>query len=166
MPTFMKVNIHAQEIVGLTVLVGVLYWFVYRPIRREGRMSWDGMFFLCALGLVWQDQLQNIFGYHVLVNAEFVNWGSWYNFIPGWMPTDKMTLVEPVLWITIWYGYATLFGAIATNWVMRKAKQRWPSIGNAGLITLCFGLSWWSSPRWRSPTWPWACTATPPPSRP
>lgn len=117
----------------------MLYYFVYRPIRREGRLSWDGMFFICALGMVWQDQLQNVFGYHVLVNTEFINWGSWYNFIPGWLP-DQRTLAEPVVWITIWYGYAILFGAIATNWVMRKAKQRWPSVGNVGLVGICFTL--------------------------
>src|SRR5437016_5878101 len=43
-PTYMHVFLRVHEIAGPFILAFFAYWFIIRPLRREGHLSWDGMF--------------------------------------------------------------------------------------------------------------------------
>lgn len=120
-------------------LVAIIYWWVVRPILREGRFTTQGMIVVVWGLLYWQDPIanysQNWFGY----NTTLVNFGSWTTDIPGWVAPLGNQLPEPFLWVASSYMFvlapATIFGA----WMMRRAKARFPGIGKFGLIMVAFG---------------------------
>ncbi|HEX9684098.1 MAG TPA: spirocyclase AveC family protein [Acidimicrobiales bacterium] len=117
-----------------------LFWYwLWRPMRREGRMTIEGKLLVIWLLLYWQDPLglwtQNWFSY----NSALINMGSWTTDVPGWFAPVSNRLGEPFLWVASSYVFvlapATVWGA----YVMRRAKARWPSIGKLGLIMVAFG---------------------------
>jgi hypothetical protein len=135
-PTWMIASMRIQEVVGTIVWPLMLYWFVIRPWRREGHVSWDGMLFIAACLLYFQDGAMNYGNYMFVYNAGFVNWGSWYAFIPGWLAPGGTRFAEPVLYAGTWFSYG-IFGAIVFfNFLMRKAKQRWPGMSFAQILVL------------------------------
>jgi hypothetical protein len=68
--------------------------------------------------------------------AFWINMGSWYNFIPGWVGRggDKVTELNSfgIPLDILWLGY----GAILMCWVMRSAKARWPQLGTASILSI------------------------------
>jgi hypothetical protein len=139
-PTFMRVNIRIHEVGGVVVMVFMIYWFIIRPWRRERRLSWDGLFLLGALSIVWQDSLLNITQYQWVANAYFTNWGSWLCRVPGWIPPEGCHFIEPPLLTLTWYSYGILLAAIFGNHIMRRVRAKWPEMGTVGVMGICFGI--------------------------
>lgn len=133
-PTFMLVNARAQEIVGCIAFVYLFNRFVVRPWRRDGHMSWDGSFFLAACIIYWGDLAANYINYNTLYNSAFVNWGSWFNYLPGWAPPNGAQMVEAPLWSGTWYSFGIFGVAVLYCNIMRRIKARWPRIGTLGTI--------------------------------
>jgi hypothetical protein len=137
-PGWMVVNARIWEVGGLIITAGFIYYFVIRPIRREGRLGIDGYFTIAFATLSWQDPLINYLHPWVSYNTVFLNYGSWTSHILGWVSPGAHNFAEPVLWtgpgyIYIMYGFTLI--AVA---VMRSAHRRWPSFGAAQLVIVCF----------------------------
>lgn len=141
-PLYMVINAWAQQIVGSIGAVFCLYWFVVRPWRRDGRISWDGMFLLAAWTVWWQDAAVNWITNNAVYNtATMLQWGSWYGLIPGWVAPNGNQIAEPLLFSLTWYPYGMLVAVIFFNFVMRKAKARWPRLGLVGIAGVAFAVS-------------------------
>jgi hypothetical protein len=135
-PNWMKAILISWQVIGIAVALGLIGWFLVRPWRRDGRVSFDGLLCVAALLVVWQDPLSSYFSHWYTYNAYLVNDGSWVKGIPGWMSSGspgKMEL-EPILWTPFLYVYLFFGGAAFACWVMRKASAWRPSLGNLGLI--------------------------------
>ena len=139
-PTFMKVNIIIQQVLSPMMLLGTVWWFVVRPWRREGRISWDGCFLVAGASVIWQDILYNYVQPLTLWNSYFLNWGSWYGHVPGWVSPNPEGMAEAVMMSGFWYPGGLLLGAILGTFLLRKAKARWPRLGVVGLVAVCFGI--------------------------
>ncbi|MHB8692191.1 MAG: spirocyclase AveC family protein [Solirubrobacteraceae bacterium] len=137
-PEFMKISITAQEIFFPLAALGLAYYAVARPLRRERRLSWDGMWFMAVITLVWQDPLYSYLNIAHTYNSYFINAGSWAPNIPGWLAPNANRLGQPVLWdlpvyLLIWCG-----AIIPANRLMHAIRNRRPQIGNAGLVAITF----------------------------
>ena len=73
-------------------------------------------------------------------NSYFLNWGSWYGNVFGWVSPNPEGMAEAVMMSGFWYPPGLLLAAILGTFLLRKAKARWPQLGVVGLIGICFGI--------------------------
>jgi hypothetical protein len=134
-PTWMKVAVHSWEAVALIVLILVIHHNIIKPWRRDRRFTFDGLFIIALLS-VWmiQDPLGNYTAQWANYNSEFVNLGCPQCHVPGWQSHGGHLLTEPLLFAWAAYGGVTFLWVAALNWAMRRARQRWPSLGVFGLF--------------------------------
>lgn len=139
-PTWMHYELIAWQVVSLPAALGIIYWFVIRPWRRERRIGIDGLLVIAFSTLWWQDPISNYLGPWVTYNADTVNFGSWVNSVPGALSQGSggHMLVEPILFTPGAYVYIFTIVMFFGSWVMRGAARRWPAMGKAGLIGVCF----------------------------
>jgi hypothetical protein len=137
-PTYMLVAIRAHEVIGVVSFVGIMYWHVVRPWRRERRVPLFGCVALASFTIFWQDTALNWAGPHVVWNTAFVNFGSWYNFIPGWISPRGGRIPQPILFDPLVYALFFAAPAFLFAWCMRKAKARFPTIGVGRLLLVGF----------------------------
>jgi hypothetical protein len=123
--------------------IGFVYWFVIRGYRKTGHLTFDGMFCLAGALLYWQDYLivwaSPISGY----NSGMLNWGSWYNYIPGWMTGTGRSFAEAPAFAGGFYTWGVLGFAMLANFFMRRAKARWPGISTFRLVLVAFAVAFY-----------------------
>ncbi len=139
-PTWMQIDAWAWQGGTTLIMVYMVYRLVVRPWRRERRVPFDGLFMI-SMGFMWfWNGTSEFFGQWFTQNSYLINFGSWYNEIPGWRAFGEpgKMLAEPVLlnpgiYTGLMFGWLVLVG-----WLMRKIKQRWPSTGPGRLIAMAF----------------------------
>jgi hypothetical protein len=137
-PGWMKVSLISQEVAfGLGALV-VAYAVLYRPWKRDRRLGWDGMAFIAAVSLIWQDPLYSYMNIAHTYNSYFTNLGSWAADIPGWLPPNGQFIAQPVLWDAGVYILVFCGALIPANALMRRAVVRWPRMSNVRLVGLTY----------------------------
>ena len=139
LPTWMKFTTRGWEVLGVLLAVASIYYFIYRPWRRNGRIGFDGLLVLACYTVVWQDTMANFFQPWLTYNAALVNHGSWDSQIPGWLSPFGHKITEPHVWVMSAFFWAFVPAAVAGCWLMRKMKQRWPNLGTLGLVGLLLG---------------------------
>lgn len=130
------------EVFGVTGAVLAIWFFIVRPWRRTGHMSTDGML-VVAFFQLWsfQDAFCNYTVNQFQYNAVFVDVGSWYSYIPGWMAPNSSNLAEPILFVGGLYVWLFACGLILINSAMRWAKRRRPRMGKLGLFGVAFAIA-------------------------
>ncbi|MFF7940818.1 spirocyclase AveC family protein [Nocardia gamkensis] len=135
-PVWMKTVLITWTAVVLAGWPIGVYYFIVRPWRRERRITTDGMLLVACGLLFFQDPLLNYFNTWSTYNTWMFNRGSWVQHVPGWRsygePGEMMA--EPLLMNAAGYSYGVLLCTILGCWIMRRAKAKWPNIGNLGLI--------------------------------
>ena len=137
-PLWMKVMAHTWEVVGVVALAWCIWHFVIAPYRRERTLTVDGMLVLAFFTLFWQDPLLNYNQTWATYNATFINFGNWGASLPGWVGPTGHLMAEPIIWTLPVYVYASMLAVVSCTWMMRKAKERRPSLGVPGLIGVAF----------------------------
>lgn len=140
-PGWMATAARAHEILSVLSMVACVYWFLIRPWRRERTLTLNGMLVLTLPTLYWQDLNANFFNPVYTYNTAFVNFGSWFNFIPGWSSPGGENYPEPIFFElpnTVW---AILMPALLFAWAMRRAKSRWPRLGTPGLLLVALAVA-------------------------
>src|SRR5262249_7599563 len=89
--------------------------------------------------LYWEDYFINWGNIVSTYNAGYLNRGSWYNWVPGWVPQNSARFVEAPFFAGLWYPAGFAGTAILCCFIMRKVKERRPQIGVVGVILVCFG---------------------------
>jgi len=138
MPGYVAFAVTFFQAFNVVLAIFVVAWAI-RTCRREGRLTTPMILILAWLLTLWQDPLANNFRLFYTYNSHFVNFGSWANFIPGWVMPNGNLIPEPVIFIVFCYaGMLPLLGFFSA-WLMRKTKARWPGIGKLGLIGVACG---------------------------
>jgi hypothetical protein len=140
-PAWMRTVVHTWQALGVVAALGVVYVFLVRQRRRERRLTLDGMFVVVFGLLYWQDPLVNYSQNWATFNSELINFGSWGPQLPGWIAPQSNLFAEPIVWALPSYLYAVFGIVVLANFVMRKAKSRWPRLGTAGLVGICLGFT-------------------------
>ncbi len=139
-PTWMVYSIRLWEVGFSLAALVVLYIFIWRPWRRERRLTLDGMFII-AWVIAWavQDPWCNYTVQWFNYNSTFVNLGCPQCHAPGWVnPTgDRMT--EPIVFTPTLYITTMLPGMLIICAVMKRSKRRWPAMGKFGLVMIGIG---------------------------
>lgn len=136
-PEWMRQGALWVTIVTAAGFLAAIYFFVIKPLRRDGRLSTDGLLAISFILIYWQDPLLN---YTVTVstyNTVFPNWGSWTQSVPGWLSPRGSQMAEPLIWSGPTYLAACFTACVAANWLMRKFKARHPQTGTLGMIGIC-----------------------------
>ena len=92
-PDWMKVSPIAWQVIMPTIWLFLVYRFIVKPWRAERKIGVDGLFIIAGTTIVFQDGMSNWSAQWITYNSYLVNWGSWYNDVPGWMAFG-----EPARW--------------------------------------------------------------------
>jgi hypothetical protein len=135
-PTWMHVELIAWQVLSWPAALGLLYWFVVRPWRRDRHVGVDGIL-LIGFSLMWfQDPLSSAVNHWFVYNTAMVNMGSWANSVP-WFAAfghgGAMTS-EPLLFTPAAYIYIMLIAAACGCAWMRFVKRRYPGISTGALV--------------------------------
>jgi uncharacterized membrane protein len=137
LPDVMRQFIFWVQIVAMLLGVGVFWYFVVAPWRRDGQMNTTGMLYIAWLTLFFQDPMMNYTSATVLYNSYMVNLGTWtLGSTPGWTSPNGNNLPEPLLLIIVGYtiiGYSLAFPVLA---VLNKIRDRWPGVSKFRLAIL------------------------------
>jgi hypothetical protein len=139
-PTWMKTVGDIWQAGGIVVCAIFIYFIVVRSWRKVGHITLDGILVFVFLSLYWQDPLPNYLNNWLTYNPMFVNFGSWASDVPGWVAPRSHLFPEPILLFGPIYIY-TIYGLVVLgNYLMGRARARWPSLSTFGLVgsTLAF----------------------------
>jgi hypothetical protein len=118
----------------------LLYVWVVRPWRREGRMTVNGMFTIAGGMLFFWDMSMNYTSTTLLYNSNFVNFGAWANDAwPGWMAPGANLLPEPVFVAIPGYTCLVFSQAIFVLWLLRRVQARRPGLSRLAQAAFIVG---------------------------
>jgi len=139
-PTWMHIELTAWQIASIPAALGLLFWFVVRPWRRDRRVGVDGILVL-GFALMWfQDPLSSAVNHWFVYNTSMLNMGSWTSSVPFFSSFGKPGAMtsEPIVFTEGAYVYAMLIAAAFGCLSMRFAKRRFPSISTGALVVWCY----------------------------
>jgi Spirocyclase AveC-like len=143
LPGWMKVSLVGWQIVMPTIWLYMLWRFVIKPWRAERRIGVDGLFLIAGTTIVFQDGMTNWSSQWITYNSYLVNWGSWYNDVPGWMAFGQPghMVPEPPLFIPFAHGFAWLAFAMIGRKMILAIRTRRPQTGYPTLLVATFALT-------------------------
>ena len=138
-PDWMEISLRAQEVVFGVILAFVIWHFIVQPLRKERRMTSDGLLCIAIFVFAWfQDPIANYSGAIFTYNSGLVDMGSWVNEVPGAVTQGQPgAQISEGLWVAMIYPGVLFLGTVLGTWFMRKTKQRFPGIRPLGLIGPC-----------------------------
>ena len=125
------------QIFNVVLAAGVIA-YVVRTCRREGRVTVALLFVFAWLTTLWLDPLGNYFRLVYTYNSHMINFGSWVNFIPGWVLPHGNFIAEPLVFNVGAFMSIVPLQCWFMAWMMRRSRARWPGITSFGLIGICF----------------------------
>jgi hypothetical protein len=137
-PLRMKITAYALQPVFAISTFWVLWRFLIKPWRATRRLTPDGMLILAMLPLILQDCMSNwLRTAYFTYNTTWLNLGSWTASTPGWISPNGEKLPEPLLYSVPSYPVLLFLTMVAGCALMRRARTRWPKLGNFGLAVGC-----------------------------
>lgn len=139
-PTWMAVNLVFWQVVSIPAALFIIYRFVIRPWRRERTIGVDGMLVIGFSTMWFQDPLSSAANHWFVYNTEMVNFGSWVHSVPWFTAFGEPGAMtsEPILFTPAAYVYIMILATALGCAVMRRARRRWPGLGTASLVGICF----------------------------
>lgn len=133
-PRWMDVSLILWQIVFPLAALAVIYFFLVRPWIRQRTLTFDGMFVIAwfsawAMQDSWFNYSRQWFNY----NSALFDLGCPQCEVPGWQSPNGEQLAEPLFTASL-YVFALFMGCLLCNYVMRRAKERWPRMGVLGLV--------------------------------
>lgn len=110
-------------------------WIAWQA-RREGRLPAFGLVMLGWASVYWQDPLINYVRPSFSYSSHWINFGSWCEFVPGWLSPNGSKMPEPLLFGAGAYAVWVPIGALMCLGWMRVARRVMPSINTLGLLVV------------------------------
>ena len=137
-PDWMRLSLDIWFYGGFVLAALALYFFLYKPWKRAGHLTIEGMFIIAFVTMYWQDSFGNIIQPIFTWNSRLPNWGSWDGKIPGWSFPHGERVVEPVIFAIPLYIYGLFMMVVLPYTIMRLAQKKWPHLSKLSL----FGIGW------------------------
>lgn len=136
-PGYMKFGLIAGQIITTLCCLACLYYFVVRPLRRDGRLSIDGMLVIGVMLVSPWDPLSTSGQMWVSYNSYLINYGTVLTELPFNLSPQRAgaNVAWPILFIPTLYANFVVF-AILINGLMRWTQQRWPSTNVLVLVAV------------------------------
>jgi Spirocyclase AveC-like len=121
-PDWTLMLIRITDIFCLFFSLYFLYYFIIKPWRKQGELTWDGMLALVFVTEWVLDPICNYFNFTFSYNAYFTNMGSWATFLPGWQSPGMENFPEPLFLMGGIYLWWTTYNVLAACWAMEKCR--------------------------------------------
>ena len=131
------------EVLAITMAFILVWKFMIKPWRREGHITWDGMFMISGFLLWWTDPIDNYFNFTFMYNSGFFNMSSWTQFIPGWEAPNQRNFPEPLFFVGGLYIWWFIAPVAMGCWGLNQLKARFPNASTMtrlGVLFLAFAL--------------------------
>jgi Spirocyclase AveC-like len=129
--------IRTMEVLMVALTVWLLYYFVFKPRLRDGKLSFDGLFFLACFTLVLQEPWHARIRPQLLYNSIFINYGSWMGTLPVSNPTAYKTPL-PIAFAGLGYFWIVAGPAWCGSRWMSRVRAHNSTLSNAKMVFLCF----------------------------
>jgi hypothetical protein len=134
-PGWMIITARCIETTTIVDFLTVLYVYVIKPWRRNGEISGDGLMVLALITMYWQNALPNYFAITVLMPSMFINFGSWYGYLPGWVSPNWHLIPEAVVaWGLCYACWFVFFPMKMGAKGMGLVKRKYPGLNATGLF--------------------------------
>jgi hypothetical protein len=137
-PTLVQAGADFQQIAGVVVTVLIGFLVIWRPYRREGRLSLDALFILGMIWCWWQDPLYSYFKSGFSYATVTFNMGSWACKIPGWQSPNGCNLAQPLPWDPTFYVIGMAGGVVVCAALLRRWRARNPQVSGVSLMLGAF----------------------------
>ena len=126
---------HALEAVSVAVAIAVAI-YVIRGCIRARRLTFDAMFCIAGLSMVWGDLGLNFFQPTFLYSSNFVNLNGMIGHMPLVVNPDGGRFADPILFSGTIEAFGLLGLAVVMDRPIHWARNRWPGISAAKLLGL------------------------------
>lgn len=145
-PAMMMIAARVIEVISVSCSLLVIYNYLIKPWRRSGEIGADGLLMIACMTMYVQDFWCNYFGYFCQLSSVFVSFGSWANYVPGWVDPNQGRLPEAVVAWGLCYGswfvlLPMIFGARMMSRVRTKYPE-WSGMRIFVVSTLIFTALW------------------------
>jgi Spirocyclase AveC-like len=139
-PTYMTVAARANEVIWAITVPVAVYFLIYRPFRRDGKLTLTGLFMLAFLFVWWQDPVANAISYYFSYTSVNLNMGGFAGHIPFWSSPNGGS-IPPPLFIDISYYFVvcTLLATGAAKF-WRYWRARNPRVRTSTMIITTYCL--------------------------
>lgn len=112
------------------IIIWIFYAFVFKPLAKTGKMTFDAIFILAFIPMMWQDILPNYMNLVNGYNTNQFNLGSWSCYIPGWQSPGGCNLAEPPIWDFSFYILSGVAVIWSSMWLQSRKSTTNRSIGS------------------------------------
>jgi hypothetical protein len=126
------------EVVSMTAVLLMLWFWVVRPWRRDRHVPLDGKILLGMMFAYVVDPTLNIFNHSFAMNAHSVSFGSWAESIPVFPSPGQERFAEGLLWAPQLYMYFGLLAAMAGCWLLDRLRGRFPTWSTPRIYAIVF----------------------------
>jgi hypothetical protein len=128
----MAVAIDAWTVAFVLMAAFAAYHSFFKPWRRDGKLSSDGLMLIAFLSMWSQDPWINYSRQYFTYNQHLLNLGCWQCFFPGYQ--SHASFIGEGLWAGLDYVSIAWLAILGGCWVMHWMQKRWPRIGRWGVI--------------------------------
>ena len=137
LPEHVRIAIDVLQVLGPLGWFLMAYQWLYKPWRRSGNLSVEGLVMIGWSLVYFQDPLMSYTANHLAYNAYLTNYGAWTTGIfPGWTAPNTNYLAEPIFVGLTAYAYAGFLPALFVSTCLRRARARWPGAALWGPLLL------------------------------
>jgi hypothetical protein len=129
---------HILEAVFLLSGIPVTIYLIREGIRQRRIFTFDLMWCIASVSMIWGDESPNIFAPVWLPSSNFVNLNSMCGHMPFVSNPDCGRAADPILWGAAIEFFFFLALALALRPVIRRVRERRPGISNGSLFGLVF----------------------------
>jgi hypothetical protein len=100
-PGWMRAELIGWQVLSIPAALGIIYWFLVRPWRRERRVGIDGLIAVAGVSLAFNDPISAWAQPWFTYNSYMINFGSWVAGMPGMSAyhAPGAMVQEPILFI-------------------------------------------------------------------
>lgn len=141
-PGYMTIAGRTQEALGAVGMLAILYCVAWRPWRRTGRFSTDGLFVLGMMWCWWQDPLYSYVTSSFSYSTVTWNMGGWACHIPGFQSPNGCNIPQPLIWDIAFYVIGMAGGTILGAALLRRWRARKPHVSTVTMFAATFAAFW------------------------
>lgn len=139
-PFWYVVLVRCVEVFFGIIMSGWILWrWVIKPKITTKRMSFDGLFFLAAWLMFFQEPWINWTTYQFQYATTFVNFGGWMRWIPGWSSPNAELIPVPLVYAMAYLWMCGILGYASSRY-MAHQRRKDPSRGAFRLILQTYAL--------------------------
>lgn len=140
-PGWNKIAVRAAEVVFTSAFVLCNYFFIYRPWRRDGELSREGLLILSCGTMWWLDLGFNYTSYYAQLNTYFVNLGNPSAHAPGWIAPNQGRAPEALFaWGVAYASWFMVVPILIGTFVLRRLAGRFPRMSRVESALLIYAF--------------------------